>query len=1001
MAKYRTQNRPYDGKGNPNSYFSDTSSDNDTSKGLSNGPSNESSLGPSNASFNGSSNVAPRSHTTGTSYTVDNQAAMQTGGNGNNQTMTYASSGVSHQFLDQDLFGIGAHLDGLGGTYPATLDDEDLGLHTTPREGGNGSKSANTASTEMYNPELPSQTWLHHNGLGQDWMGGPGPALRVNDVDTTMITPPRNNESAQAMHLSNDSTVLRRAPTVCTQHRADSKDTMSSHTRKGGFSSDNMLHGLSSFGDFTPRDEEKRFRLNEEFTMGPGDNQPCTENEFMARIGACSRKASDKNSFESGRPRRQQLEDKTLGCSTYFHQPGTPTKTAFSNRVIAQSPVESKAGDSHDLVDVVMMGQYRQEPDAHRQRPRPTYSEQNGTSFANGLDLHNKARMTQSEKNARVHAMIFDRIWGPSSGAGNEAEHENAQFGRGSLLYDDNLIPRGVRQDFLANPTAYISDEQVNAILSADTGFDLGYLPGSFHDRAVTTAGDNPEEMFHGTTVGGHAELGMMRDQSGLGGTGEWDFVATHQDQAGVIAKDDTFSSDSSSEFVYKPLPMPTLPKGPSKSTVKEEGDGPYVDPEEEDSEYADEPMRKRKRVGPKNSTDSEKLNKDGQPRKSRAPRAPLRRWDENDLIKALIGIVWACGEAGLPIPFGQAAQLIDDTCTASALQQAILKLHAQMLKEGKQLPKIKMHWPKKGGDKSTVVFRDAGKVPRRKPTMRRPTQSFIITLKRAYVEADRAALVSPYAPQTDSKYKWHSLDPRALNGWAALPRRPPLPPHLQSRYAKTIPTADYLPPGFSRDQDPFQNQATRGTLPPYSHSFGSQDQSGSPGHMTEQQYYDCVITSAPLNPQNLTADQVINGRTRLPKVNQARRDLLGNDTPRDAQQDTPQMASAASSMYGSTPSRPPTYGGAQTLGAMDRNASFSSTQAFNMSGMEQQPRQAAAISPTYGGTQTQGVPEGRNRISSYHNNNDVLSGEFVDGYVPETPAKDWEMTGIIREGAK
>lgn len=125
------------------------------------------------------------------------------------------------------------------------------------------------------------------------------------------------------------------------------------------------------------------------------------------------------------------------------------------------------------------------------------------------------------------------------------------------------------------------------------------------------------------------------------------------------------------------------------------------------------------------------KLNKDGQERKLRQPRGQLRRWDETDCARALIGIVWACGENGINIPFAQAANLVDDRCTASALQQAILKMCAKLNKDGAQLPKIKMNWPKKGeapAEGKTTV-RDNGKLPRKKPTMTQGTQCCITTL--------------------------------------------------------------------------------------------------------------------------------------------------------------------------------------------------------------------------------------------------------------------------------
>lgn len=122
------------------------------------------------------------------------------------------------------------------------------------------------------------------------------------------------------------------------------------------------------------------------------------------------------------------------------------------------------------------------------------------------------------------------------------------------------------------------------------------------------------------------------------------------------------------------------------------------------------------------------KVNKNGRVRKIREPRGHLRRWDESDVSRALVGIVWACGENGVVIPFAQAAKLVDQDCTSGALQQAILKLHDKMNKDGAQLPKIKMNWPKKPSSGGNAVIRDNGKVPRKKPTLAQATQCNIVS---------------------------------------------------------------------------------------------------------------------------------------------------------------------------------------------------------------------------------------------------------------------------------
>lgn len=156
-------------------------------------------------------------------------------------------------------------------------------------------------------------------------------------------------------------------------------------------------------------------------------------------------------------------------------------------------------------------------------------------------------------------------------------------------------------------------------------------------------------------------------------------------------------------------------------NSPKQNGDADY-DPNVggDDSDY--------KKRSTKQGAKKRKLNKDGRSRKVRQPRGHLRRWDENDLMRSLLGIVWACGESGTVIPFEQAAKLVDPTCTASALQQAILKMQTKLNSEGAQIPKIKMNWPKKN-ESIAGPIRDNGKVPRKKPTMVKATQCKIISL--------------------------------------------------------------------------------------------------------------------------------------------------------------------------------------------------------------------------------------------------------------------------------
>ncbi|KAF1829770.1 hypothetical protein BDW02DRAFT_573654 [Decorospora gaudefroyi] len=96
------------------------------------------------------------------------------------------------------------------------------------------------------------------------------------------------------------------------------------------------------------------------------------------------------------------------------------------------------------------------------------------------------------------------------------------------------------------------------------------------------------------------------------------------------------------------------------------------------------------------------KINKDGAPRKPRQPRPKLLKWTDTDWKNVVLGIVWACGETGLQIPFDQAAQVVGESCTAGALQQAILKLRCKQMAEGYNIPTLKMAWSRKRKDSTS-----------------------------------------------------------------------------------------------------------------------------------------------------------------------------------------------------------------------------------------------------------------------------------------------------------
>ncbi|KAJ6281963.1 hypothetical protein J3E71DRAFT_399649 [Bipolaris maydis] len=128
------------------------------------------------------------------------------------------------------------------------------------------------------------------------------------------------------------------------------------------------------------------------------------------------------------------------------------------------------------------------------------------------------------------------------------------------------------------------------------------------------------------------------------------------------------------------------------------------------------------------------KINKDGAPRKPRQPRPKLLKWTDNDWKNAVLGIVWACGEKGIQIPFEQAAQVVGKNCTASALQQAVLKLRGKQVADGNRIPTLKMAWTRKnrsGSSLSPIANTQSTQVqPPAKTRSRKRADSLIVKLK-------------------------------------------------------------------------------------------------------------------------------------------------------------------------------------------------------------------------------------------------------------------------------
>ncbi|KAF1915386.1 hypothetical protein BDU57DRAFT_549055 [Ampelomyces quisqualis] len=187
------------------------------------------------------------------------------------------------------------------------------------------------------------------------------------------------------------------------------------------------------------------------------------------------------------------------------------------------------------------------------------------------------------------------------------------------------------------------------------------------------------------------------------------------------------------------------------------------------------------------------KLNKDGIPRKPRQPRARLLKWDDNDWKNVALGLVWACGENGIQIPFDQASQIVSESCTAGALQQALLKLRGKQISEGHQIPSLRMAWTRKNKNstysssantKTQQTAPGTNKIllPKKRPTRFASNQTLMITLKRAYKDADRYLLAVPYGPAATVV----QADQTSANGTQLSTATPSYPGHLTS--GQTVP---------------------------------------------------------------------------------------------------------------------------------------------------------------------------------------------------------------------
>jgi hypothetical protein len=245
------------------------------------------------------------------------------------------------------------------------------------------------------------------------------------------------------------------------------------------------------------------------------------------------------------------------------------------------------------------------------------------------------------------------------------------------------------------------------------------------------------------------------------------------------------------------------------------------------------------------------KLNKDGIPRKPRQPRPKLLKWDDNDWKNVALGLVWACGENGIQIPFDQASQIVSESCTAGALQQALLKLRGKQIAEGFQIPSLRMAWTRKNknstSSKSSADLKPLQDgngthkltTPKRKPTRFAGNQSLLITLKRAYKDTDRCHLASPYVPtiattgdgqtarQTSRPPSLTSLNGNAaanmapmFPGWFAL-GTPPTTPSNRTTWDPVLANPNLTPHGDYTPQYALAGRAP-GIAGPNSPSFNT-----------------------------------------------------------------------------------------------------------------------------------------------------------------------------------
>ncbi|USP75851.1 hypothetical protein yc1106_03125 [Curvularia clavata] len=175
------------------------------------------------------------------------------------------------------------------------------------------------------------------------------------------------------------------------------------------------------------------------------------------------------------------------------------------------------------------------------------------------------------------------------------------------------------------------------------------------------------------------------------------------------------------------------------------------------------------------------KLNKDGAPRKPRQPRPKLLKWTDNDWKNVVLGIIWACGEQGVQIPFGQAAKVVGENCTASALQQAVLKLRGKQIAAGHKIPVLVMPWSRKdrnrrsttpiaNAKKAQIQTKSEAKSPTWKRVLKKVKGSLVVKLKVGHRGINKKQAETHVLPMSDMQAETSMLPMNGMHPSTFMP---------------------------------------------------------------------------------------------------------------------------------------------------------------------------------------------------------------------------------------